>query len=212
MPLSMTNSPERASAGEPEGKAFPGEIEADFETVLAGLQPRPDRRSLTERAIQRFSRARRDAAASCEDRHVAFDGYRNAQYDDKLERDRRYGTVYTVTEAANAYLVRLELPRRMPASALKQMWQLAEVTPVYDFAIEVSHNVLALRARLRGEALRRLAYVSASFPSGFLTRIEFADPVAEFKHRLRGHLLEVIVLKSGQPAVTYPNQVATRRM
>ncbi|MGA2410354.1 MAG: Hsp20/alpha crystallin family protein, partial [Candidatus Binataceae bacterium] len=150
--------------------------------------------------VRRFRRASRETASTDEDRHVAFDGYRNAQYDGKLERDRRYGTVYTVAEAPNAYVVRLELPHCMPISSLQQMWQLAEVTPEYDLTIELSHNVLAIRGRLYGEALRRLAYVSASFPSGFLTRIEFAEPVAGFKHRLASQTLEVIVLKSGQPA------------
>jgi len=200
MPLSMTNSPRHASAGEPDGNAFAGELEADFESVLACLEPPAQQPSFTERVFRRFSRTRRPPPTSEEDRHVAFDGYRNDQYDDKLERDRRYGTVYTVTEAPNAYLIHLELPRTMPASSLKQMWQLAEATPSYDFTIALTHNVLAIRARLSGEALRRLAYVSASFPSGFLTRIEFAEPVAQFKHRLRDHLLEVIVLKSGTAA------------
>jgi hypothetical protein len=210
MPLSMTNSPQLAPAGEANGQTCLAESTAGFDTVLARLKPPAGRRSLIVRMLKYFSRSHRDVKGRNDDRHVAFDGYRNPQYDDKLERDRRYGTVYTVTEAANAYLVRLELPHRMPASSLKEMWQLSEVAPTYDFTIEVSNNVLGISARLHGEALRRLVCVSASFPSGFLTRIEFAEPVAEFKHRLRDQLLEVIVVKSGQPVTTDEPAAASR--
>ncbi len=52
------------------------------------------------------------------ERKVAFDGFMSDLYDEKTERDRRYGTVYTVSEHANAYLVRLEMPRKLPASSL----------------------------------------------------------------------------------------------
>jgi hypothetical protein len=47
--------------------------------------------------------------------------------------------------------------------------------------------------------MRRLSYVSASFPSDFLTRIEFDQPVASFKHRLRDKVLEIVVFKAAGP-------------
>jgi hypothetical protein len=49
---------------------------------------------------------------------------------------------------------------------------------------------------VRGDAMRRLSYISASFPSDFLTRIEFDQPVTSFKHRLRDKVLEIVVFKS----------------
>ena len=49
------------------------------------------------------------------ERKVAFDGFEGTMHEDKTERDRRYGTVYTVAEYANAYLVRLEMPRTLAA-------------------------------------------------------------------------------------------------
>ncbi len=128
-------------------------------------------------------------------RKVGFDGFTSDQHDDKLERDRRYGTVYTVMEQANAYLVRLEMPRRIPASSLKRLWNLPDEMPDYDYHIALEDGVLAIKASVRGEALRRLSYISASFPADFLTRIEFGQPVASFKHRLRNKVLEVIVFK-----------------
>lgn len=198
MPLSMTNSPPAIATSEFEDRAEADAGDNDFARAIAGLKPPPGRnRSFAERLF-RGLRGKSEAPASDMDRHVAFDGYQGEQHDDKIERDRRYGTVYTVTEYENAYLVRLELPRRMPSSSLKQVWHLDEAKPEYDFIIELIHNVLSIRGRLRGEALRRLAYVSPSFPSGFLTRIEFAEPAGRIIHRLRDSFIEVIGLKIPQ--------------
>jgi ferredoxin len=129
------------------------------------------------------------------ERKVAFDGFMSDLYDDKTERDRRYGTVYTVSEHANAYLVRLEMPRRMPASSLKRLWNLPDEMPDYDYNIALLDGVLTISASVRGEALRRLCHVSASCPADFTTRIEFARPVTTFTHRLKDKLLDIIVMK-----------------
>ncbi len=128
-------------------------------------------------------------------RKVSFDGFRSDQYDDKLERDRRYGTVYTVMEQANAYLIRLEMPRLIPASSLKRLWNLPDEMPDYDYNIALGDSVLEIRASVRGEAFRKLSYISSSFPADFLTRIEFDKSVSTFRHRLRDKVLEVIVFK-----------------
>jgi ferredoxin len=129
------------------------------------------------------------------ERKVAFDGFEGAMHEDKTERDRRYGTVYTVAEYANAYLVRLEMPRKLPLSSLKRLWNLPDEMPDYDYNIMLGDNVLALNASVRGETIRRLSYVSPAFPADFATRIEFGKPVGAFKHRMRHKLLEVVVLK-----------------
>ncbi len=128
-------------------------------------------------------------------RKVAFDGFETRIHEDKLERDRRYGTVYTVAEYANAYLVRLEMPRQLPQSSLKRLWNLPDQMPDYDYNMMLTDSVLAINASVRGEALRKLSYISSSFPADFATRIEFGKPVAGFKHRMREKILEVIVLK-----------------
>lgn len=128
-------------------------------------------------------------------RKVAFDGFMSDLHDEKTERDRRYGTVYSVSEHANAYLVRIEMPRKLPASSLKRLWNLPDEMPDYDYNLSLSDGVLTLSASVRGEALRRLCHVSSSCPADFTTRIEFAKPVATFKHRLRNKLLDIIVIK-----------------
>ncbi|MDO8431653.1 MAG: 4Fe-4S dicluster domain-containing protein, partial [Candidatus Binatus sp.] len=128
-------------------------------------------------------------------RKVAFDGFESTMHDDKLERDRRYGTVYKVAEYSNAYLVRLEMPRKLPQSSLKRLWNLPDEMPDYDYTVALGDSVLAISGSARGEALRKLSYVSSSFPADFSTRIEFGKPVTAFKHRMRAKILEVIVLK-----------------
>jgi ferredoxin len=129
------------------------------------------------------------------ERKVAFDGFEGTMHEDKTERDRRYGTVYTVGEYANAYLVRLEMPRMLPQSSLKRLWNLPDEMPDYDYNIVLGDAVLSINASVRGETIRRLSYVSSSFPADFATRIEFGKPVTAFKHRMRDKVLEVIVIK-----------------
>jgi ferredoxin len=136
-------------------------------------------------------------------RTVGFDGYTTDFHDEKVERDRRYGTVYTVNEHSNAYLVRLEMPRRVPASSLKRLWSLPDEMPDYDYNIGLGDAVLTISASVRGEAMRRLSYISSSFPADFTTRIDFDEPVASFKHRLRNKIIEIIVLKSRNEEISH---------
>ena len=201
MPLSMTNAPP-ATGDQAADRGASAAAADDFVRAKKALQPMARHRRSMAARLWRSLRGRSKEAGSDEDRHVAFDGYRGTQHDDKIERDRRYGTVYRVIEYANGYLVRLELPRRMPSSSLKQVWHLDGAVPEYDCVCELSHNVLVIRGRLHEEALRRLAHVSASFPSGFMTRIEFGAPVERISYRVRAGTVEVIVEKTGEAAVT----------
>jgi hypothetical protein len=200
MPVSMVLAPSDVSRTVPtDGKRFAGELDEDFEAALARIEFAPSRGSFARRIMSPILRLVAPAAMREQfhnvDRHVAFDGFRGTLHDEKRERDRRYGTVYSMTEARNAYLVRLELPRSVPASALKQTWGVPDEMPDYDYTLSLNGGVLSIRAGLPGETYRRLSYVSSSFPSQFLTRIEFDQPVGGFRHRLRDKMLEVIVFK-----------------
>jgi hypothetical protein len=204
-PVAMTALPpglDHALPGPLPEKHFAGEMECDFDSALRMVRAAdaaPTRSATSARSwLKRlFGGARDGRITTRQDRHVAFDGFRNPLHDEKTERDRRYGTVYTVVEHGNAYLVSLELPRRIPASSLKELWHLPDEMPDYDYSITLHCNVLGIRAGVRGEAMRRLSYISASFPADFLTRIEFERPVTAFKHRLRNKVLEIVVMKAG---------------
>lgn len=210
-PAMMTALPgggQSALPGTLDEKHFAGEMDCDFETALQMVElggpagERRSHRSLWGALLRMLRLDRLRGPATRQDRHVAFDGFRNPLHDEKVERDRRYGTVYTVVEHANAYLVSIEMPRRIPASSLKELWKLPDEMPDYDYTITLHERVLAVRAGVRGDAMRRLPYISASFPSDFLTRIEFDNPVASFKHRLRDKVLEVVVFKAGPETVS----------
>lgn len=198
LPVSMLNAPSDGTKP-PRGndkKHFDGEVAGDFETALAKVEmvQRKGLLALVKRFLLRPGG--KVGTLFHAERRVAFDGFRTDLYEEKTERDRRYGTVYNVSEEVNAYLVRLEMPRRVPDSALKKVWNLSDEMPDYDYSISLKDGVLSIRASVPGEAYRRLSYVSPSFPSEFLTRIGFAKPVVSFKHRLRNKVLEIIVFKS----------------
>lgn len=195
LPLSMRVRP--ADGTEPladrPARQFAGELPESFAEALARVEPLPARSRRSGRWRRLFSPAASRPESSR--RVVAFDGFRSDLYDEKLERDRRYGTVYSVTEEQNAYLVRLEMPRRLAFSALRATWNLPAEMPDYDYTLALVNGVLTVKASVPGEALRRLSYVSTSFPADFMTRIEFSRPVDGFVHRLRDKVLEIIVFK-----------------
>ena len=206
----MTALPGGAESALPaalEEKRFAGEAECDFESALRMVEPggpaeesghkrRRAHRGFLGSIARLMALDRLRPPTARHQRQVAFDGYRNPLHDEKMDRDRRYGTVYTVIEHANAYLVSIEMPRRIPASSLKELWGLPDEMPDYDYTITLHDRVLAVRAGVRGEAMRRLSYISPSFPADFLTRVEFERPVSAFKHRLRDKVLEIVVFKS----------------
>jgi hypothetical protein len=214
-PAMMTAIPGGGSSALPgplEEKHFAGETGGDFASALAMVEPggpadrRRSHRSIWGSLSGLLGLGRLRGPATRQDRHVAFDGYSNSIHDEKIERDRRYGTVYTVVEHANAYLVSIEMPRVIPASSLKELWKLPDEMPDYDYTVTLHNGVLAVRAGVRGEAMRRLSYISASFPSDFLVRIEFDRPVTSFNHCLRDKVLEIVVFKAaGSEAI---NRVA----
>ncbi len=202
MMTSIPGGGETALPGPLEEKHFAGEMEGNFEEALIRVEPsgpagrRRSHRSIWGSLVRLVGLDRLRGPATRADRHVAFDGFSNPMHDEKIERDRRYGTVYTVVEHANAYLVAIEMPRRIPNSSLKELWKLPDEMPDYDYTVTLHERVLSVRAGVRGEAMRRLSYISASFPSDFLTRIEFDQPVASFKHRLYNKVLEIVVFKT----------------
>ncbi|MGH7915838.1 MAG: hypothetical protein ACREQE_00095 [Candidatus Binataceae bacterium] len=194
-------------------KRFAGELDEDFSSVLERVQMRPRRHGSFWREFPSGGDARSGRLGSAarrllrqkqrsDDRHVAFDGFRGNLHDEKIERDRRYGTVYTVSEELNAYLVRLEFPRKLPNSSLKRIWQLGDEMPDYEYSLTLERDALSIRGGVRGERYRRLSYISASFPSEFLTRIQFERPVMGFKHRMRDKVLKLVVFKLEDPVST----------
>jgi hypothetical protein len=201
LPLSMVLRPATGDwKKRPEGH-FLGELDEDFDSALGRVDAAPAS-SKVAGGLARLRRwLNRGNGTTDLRRRVAFDGFTSALYDEKTERDRRYGTVYTVVEQPNGYLVRLELPRVLPRSALKSVWQLDQAMPDYDYSLKSGADFLIIRGSVAGEALRRLSYVSASSPADFMTRIDFREAIDGFVHRRRDQVIELIVFKrAARPA------------
>jgi hypothetical protein len=206
LPVSMTVRPNSSNEAT-NFSVIPGELGESFESALRRVKPAHSRNSIAHRIVERingffWSGAHSRSESGDLRRMVAFDGFRGDFFEEKRERDRRYGTAYTVAEETNAFLVRLELPRRIPKSSLKQTWDLPDEMPDYACTVSLADSVLTIRAGLPDEARRRVSYVSPSFPSDFQTRIDFPVAVDCYKHRVRDTVLEVIVFKKSRVSGT----------
>jgi hypothetical protein len=126
---------------------------------------------------------------------VAVNGFHAEGFEDKLERERRYGEVYSLKEQGNGYLLRFEFPRRVPQSAVKERFGLPDDMPDYDYELSFRNGFFVVTGRVVDTNLRRLASVSPGFPPDFTTTVELPKPASAFKHRLRDKTLEVVLLR-----------------
>jgi ferredoxin len=128
---------------------------------------------------------------------VGFDGFYEGRepFDEKLERARRYGEVYQLEERDDAYLLRLEFPRRVPPSSLAEHFGLPTEMPDYDFEVGLEGQGLVVHGRVIDPQVRKITGAAPAFPSEFTTRIQLADPVTGFRHRYHDRTLEVVLPK-----------------
>ncbi len=122
---------------------------------------------------------------------VGQDGFTDARFEDKLERERRYGEVYRVTEELNGCTVKLEFPRTVPPSATKEELGVSDEMPDYDYKILLSGSQLTIKGKVTEEKVRRIAAVSPAFPPDFTTHIKLPSRPAGFRHRFEGKDLEI---------------------
>src|SRR5437867_1739197 len=130
---------------------------------------------------------------------VGFDGFYagEAHFDEKLERERRYGSIYKVVERDDAYLLRLEFPRRLPPSSLADELRLPPEMPDYDYQLSLVDGTFVVHGRVTDPQVRKLTSVAPAFPPEFTTRVPLRARVSGFRHRYRDKTLEVILPKAG---------------
>jgi ferredoxin len=126
---------------------------------------------------------------------VAVEGFHGGTFGDKLERERRYGEVYSLDEQANGYFLRLEFPRTVPHSAQKEELGVADEMPDYDYDLSLHGRSFVAKGSVVDPLVRKLAAVSPAFPPDFTTNVELPGAVHGFKHRVRDKTLEVVLLK-----------------
>jgi hypothetical protein len=126
---------------------------------------------------------------------IPVEGYYSQEFDEKTERARRYGEVYTLEEFGNAYLLRMELPRRVPVSAAKREMGIGDEMPDYDYELSISNGNFIVKGKVTDPQLRKLAAISPAFPPDFTKQIALKSQTANFKHRYRDKTLEVVLFK-----------------
>lgn len=126
---------------------------------------------------------------------IAVEGFHGGTFEEKLERERRYGEVYRLEEKPNGYYLRVEFPRFVPKSAQKVEFGVGDVMPDYDYDVALKSGFLVVKGSVTDPTIRRLAAVSPAFPPDFTTNVEIPKPVSTFKHRFRAKVLEVVLLK-----------------
>jgi ferredoxin len=123
------------------------------------------------------------------------EGYYTPEFDEKTERSRRYGERYTVEEQGNAYLLRMEFPRRVPVSAAKRELGIGDEMPDYEYSLALKDGTFLVRGSIREPDVRKIAAVSSSFPPDFNKRIDVSGAISSFKHRYSDKTLEVVLFK-----------------
>lgn len=129
------------------------------------------------------------------ERPIPVDGFYSKGFDEKLERERRYGNVYTVEDRGGALLLRLEFPRRMPDIGIASRAKLPDEMPDYDYDLALHDGQFIIKGRCADENVRKISSSFGAFPPEFTTVIALKEKVVGFAHRVEDKLLEVFLLK-----------------
>lgn len=126
---------------------------------------------------------------------VPVEGFYDARFVEKLERERRYGHAYTVEDLGNAYHLRLEFPTQVPRLGIAIAPSLPERMPDYDYDLLLKEGQLIVRGKLLDSRVRKVSSSIGAFPPEFTTVIPLQDRVYGFAHHLGSKVLDVLLLK-----------------
>jgi hypothetical protein len=126
---------------------------------------------------------------------IPVDGFYSRGFVDKLERERRYGNVYTVEDCGGALLLRLEFPRWIPDIGVADRAEIADQLPDYDYDLALKDGQFIIHGRCTDERVRRVSSSMGAFPPEFTTVIPLQDRIVGFVHKFENKLLEVFLVK-----------------
>ena len=126
---------------------------------------------------------------------VPVEGFYDARFVEKLERERRYGHAYTVEDLGSAYHLRLEFPTQVPRLGISIAPRLPERMPDYDYDLMLKEGQLIVRGKLLDSRIRQISSSIGAFPPEFTTVIPLQDRVYGFVHHLGSKVLDVLLLK-----------------
>jgi ferredoxin len=120
------------------------------------------------------------------------------------ERMKRYGTAASVEDAGDRYVLRFDMPEKVPNHKYKFKWGLPEKMPDYQYSVETKGVKAKVRAVLTDPQILKLCGWVNSFPDGFLREYQFAVPLKGHKENYdpETRVLEVTLEKdlSAAPA------------
>jgi hypothetical protein len=140
--------------------------------------------------LQRFVRGRQSG-------WVPVEGFYDRVFEPKREREKRYGEVYNVADFERGYYIRMELPREIPPSAVKEELGYGDEMPDYDLRLAIAGKTVTISGSVSDIELRKICGVSPAFPADFKTEIELAGRAGAFQYRYEDKLLEIAILKEG---------------
>ncbi len=126
---------------------------------------------------------------------VPVEGFYDARFVEKVERERRYGHAYTVEDLGSAYHLRLEFPTEVPRLDIAIAPRLPERMPDYDYDLMLKEGQLIVRGKLLDSRIRQISSSIGAFPPEFTTVIPLQDRVYGFAHHLSSKVLDVLLLK-----------------
>jgi len=126
---------------------------------------------------------------------VPVDGFYESGFVEKLERERRYGNVYTLQDWGESYYLRVEFPRKVPEIGPPINEKLPKEMPDYDYDLALKNGTFIIRGKCTDEMIRRISSSLGAFPPEFTTIIHLREKVKAFSHRYENKLLEVLLLK-----------------
>ena len=127
---------------------------------------------------------------------IPVDGFYSKGFVDKLERERRYGNIYTVEDRGGAYLVRMEFPRQMPDIIVQNSPELPREMPDYDYDLALRDSQLIVKGKCLDDKVRKISSSVGAFPPEFTTVIPFQQRLAGFAHQFENKRLEVLLVKA----------------
>jgi Na+-translocating ferredoxin:NAD+ oxidoreductase subunit B len=129
--------------------------------------------------------------------------WRDAE-EDQVERDRRYGRDFKVTEEADLVRIQVQYATRVPAVRDRFRYGLPEVMPVYGSHVQQDGNVFQIYGWVKDPKIRALVHTTRSFPGQFMTTIELERTTFGYASRFDGHQhLEIVVFKKPGMAETW---------
>jgi NAD-dependent dihydropyrimidine dehydrogenase PreA subunit len=127
---------------------------------------------------------------------IPVEGFYSKGFVAKRERERRYGTIYTVEDYGGAFLMRMEFPRWLPEIGVKSREQLSDEMPDYDYDLSLQDGQLIVKGKCTDEKVRMISSSVGAFPPEFTSIIPFRERISGFAHQFNDKNLEVLLVKA----------------